>query len=309
MKVGFIGTGIMGRPMAGRLQAAGHRLLIVKHRSAPPRDLLDSGAVVAESAMAVAESSDVVFTMVPDTAAVEDALFRKRGVAEGLGPGKVVVDMSSISPSATKVFAERIRKLGCEYLDAPVSGGDVGAAEGTLSIMVGGTSEAFHRVKPLLEVMGETVTLVGGSGAGQTCKVANQMIVGINIAAVSEALVLASKAGLDPVRIRRALLGGFASSRILEVHGQRMIDRAFQPGGRIELHQKDLSMALAEAGNLGVAVPMTSICRDLLNACTAQGGAGWDHSALVRAYELLADHELGDSPDGDRGPRVSRVGA
>ena len=293
MRIGFVGTGIMGRPMAGRLQEAGHQLFIVKHRSAPPQELLDAGAVLQGSAMAVAEASEVVFTMVPDTAAVEDALFRDRGVAAGLSPGKVVVDMSSISPPATKVFAERIRKLGCEYLDAPVSGGDLGAREGTLSIMVGGCPEAFDRVKPLFEVLGETVTLVGASGAGQTCKVANQMIVGINIAAVSEALVLASKAGLDPVPARKALLGGFASSRVLEVHGQRMIDRAFEPGGRIELHQKDIGLALAEAGRLEVATPLTAICRELMNACAAQGGAAWDHSALVRAYEMLADHELG----------------
>lgn len=293
MKVGFVGTGIMGRPMARRLQQAGHRLFIVEHRTAPPQDLLDAGAVLAGSAMELAEASDVVITMVPDTAAVEDALFRDRGVAAGLSPGKVVVDMSSISPSATKVFAERIRKLGCEYLDAPVSGGDTGAREGTLSIMVGGDRDAFARAKPLFEVLGQTVTLVGGAGAGQLCKVANQMIVGINIAAVSEALVMASKAGLDPARVRKALLGGFASSRILEVHGQRMIGRAFEPGGRIELHHKDLSLALAEAERLDVAIPMTSICRDLMSACKAKGGAAWDHSALVRAYELLADHELG----------------
>ncbi len=293
MRVGFIGTGIMGRPMARRLLAAGNRLFIASHRSEAPQDLLDSGAVLKDSSMDVARASEVVFTMVPDTAAVEDALFRDRGVAAGLSAGDIVVDMSSISPSATKVLAERIRNLGCEYLDAPVSGGDMGARDGTLSIMVGGTPEAFERVRPLLEVMGETVTLVGGTGAGQTCKVANQMIVGINIAAVSEALVLASKAGLDPVRVRRALLGGFASSRILEVHGQRMIDRSFEPGGRIELHQKDLGLALAEAGQLGIAAPMTSICRDLMNACAARGGASLDHSALVRAYELLADHELG----------------
>lgn len=292
MKIGFIGTGIMGRPMARRLLAAGHQLFIVRHRSAPPQELLDAGAVLEESATAVAEASETVFTMVPDTAAVEDALFRDRGVAAGLSPGKVVVDMSSISPSATRLFAERIRKLGCEYLDAPVSGGDTGARDGTLSIMVGGTLEAFERIKPLFELMGRTVTMVGDSGAGQTCKVANQMIAGITIAAVSEALVLASKAGLDPVRVREALLGGFASSRILEVHGQRMIDREFEPGGRIELHQKDLGLALAEAGRLEVSTPMTAICRDLMNACIARGGAAWDQSALVRAYELLADHEL-----------------
>ena len=293
MRIGFVGTGIMGRPMARRLQEAGHQVFIVKHRSAPPHELLDAGAVLAASAMALAEASEVVFTMVPDTAAVEDALFRDRGVAAGLAPGKVVVDMSSISPSATRVFAGRIRELGCEYLDAPVSGGDMGARDGTLSIMVGGAADAFEMVKPLFEVLGRTVTLVGGSGAGQTCKVANQMIVGVNIAAVGEALVLASKAGLDPARARKALLGGFASSRILEVHGQRMIDRTFEPGGRIELHQKDLGLALAEAGRLEVATPMTSACRDLMDACAARGGAGWDHSALVRAYEVLAGHELG----------------
>ena len=293
MRIGFVGTGIMGQPMAGRLQQAGHQLFIVKHRSDPPQELLDAGAVLADSAMAVAQSAEVVFTMVPDTAGVEDALFRERGVAAGLSPGKVVVDMSSISPSATKVFAERIRRLGCEYLDAPVSGGDVGAREGTLSIMVGGTGEAFDRVRPLFEVMGETITHVGGTGAGQTCKVANQMIVGINIAAVAEALVLASKAGIDPVRVREALLGGFASSRILAVHGQRMIDRAFEPGGRMELHQKDLGMALDEAGRLGVASPMTAVCRDMMNACIAEGGAASDHSALVRAYEMPAGHRLG----------------
>lgn len=292
MRIGFVGTGIMGRPMARRLQKAGHQLFIVRHRSASPQELLDAGAVLAASAMVVAEASDVVFTMVPDTAAVEDALFREQGVAAGLSPGKVVVDMSSISPSASKVFAERVRRLGCEYLDAPVSGGDVGARDGTLSIMVGGDRDAYERVKPLFEILGRTVTLVGGSGAGQTCKIANQMIVGINIAAVSEALVLASKAGLDPAQARKALLGGFASSRILEVHGQRMIDRAFEPGGRIELHQKDLGLALAEAEQLGVATPMTTVCRDLMDACAAQGGAGWDHSALIRAYELLADHQL-----------------
>ena len=291
--VGFVGTGIMGRPMARHLQAAGHRLFIVKHRSAPPQDLLAAGAVVMESPMAVAEASEVVFTMVPDTAAVEEVLFGVRGLAEGLKPGKTVVDMSSISPTATRAFSDRIRGLGCDYLDAPVSGGEVGAQAGTLTIMVGGAEEAFERVRPLLELMGGTITLVGSSGAGQTCKVANQMIVGINIAAVAEALVLASKAGVDPALAREALLGGFASSRILEVHGQRMIDRAFEPGGRIELHQKDLGLALEEASRVGVATPMTSVCRDLMNACTAQGGAGWDHSALVRAYELLAKHELG----------------
>ena len=290
--VGFIGTGIMGRPMARHLQAAGHEILIVKHRSPPPQDLLDGGAVLAESSREVAEAAEIVFTMVPDTVAVEAVLFDRDGVAAGLSLGKVVVDMSSISPIETSVFAGRINELGCDYLDAPVSGGDVGAEAGTLTIMVGGSKEPFERVKPLFELMGDNVTLVGENGAGQTCKVANQIIVAVTIAAVGEELVFASKAGADPARVREALMGGFASSRILELHGKRMIDRDFEPGARIELHQKDLNLALAGGQSLGLSLPTTATCQELFNACVANGGAGWDHSAMVRALELLAGHEI-----------------
>jgi 2-hydroxy-3-oxopropionate reductase len=231
--------------------------------------------------------------MVPDTPHVEAALFGKDGVAEALTPGKIVVDMSSISPIETKKFASRINQLGCQYLDAPVSGGEVGARAASLTIMVGGPEEAFGKVRPLFELMGRNVTLVGGNGDGQTTKVANQIIVALTIEAVGEALLFASKAGADPGKVRQALMGGFAASRILEVHGERMVKRTFDPGFRIELHQKDLNLALQGAKALGVSLPNTATCQELFNACAAHGGSKWDHSAMVRALELLANHEIG----------------
>jgi len=231
--------------------------------------------------------------MVPDTPDVETALFSEDGIASGLTKGKTVVDMSSISPIATKTFAERIKALGCDYLDAPVSGGEVGAKNGTLSIMAGGDDAVFERIKPLFELMGKNITLVGGNGDGQTAKVANQIIVALNIEAVGEALLFAARAGADPARVRQALMGGFASSKILEVHGERMIKRTFDPGFRIELHQKDLNLALASARALGVSLPNTATAQELFNACAAHGGKAWDHSALVRALEKLANFEIG----------------
>src|SRR5580692_1657645 len=230
--------------------------------------------------------------MVPDTPQVEAVLFGKDGVAEGLARGKIVVDMSSISPIATKEFAKRVKALGADYLDAPVSGGEVGAKAASLTIMVGGSEEAFATVKPIFEKLGKNITLVGGNGDGQTTKVANQIIVALNIEAVAEALVFASKAGADPARVRQALMGGFAASRILEVHGERMVKRTFDPGFRIELHQKDLNLALAGAKALKISLPNTSTTQQLFNACVANGGAKWDHSALVRALELLASHQV-----------------
>ena len=292
MTLGFIGLGIMGAPMALRLLGGGHTL-IVHTRSAVRPELTAAGAQVAASAREVAERADVIFTMLPDTPDVERVLFGPQGVAEGLAAGKTVVDMSSIAPLATKGFAERINALGCDYLDAPVSGGEVGAKAGSLTIMVGGPDAAFARVKPLFELMGKNITLVGGNGDGQTTKVANQIIVALNIAAVAEALVFASKAGADPAKVRQALMGGFASSRILEVHGERMIKRTFDPGFRIELHQKDLNLALQGAKALGVALPNTAGAAQLMQACAAHGFAGQDHSALVKALELLAQHEVG----------------
>jgi 2-hydroxy-3-oxopropionate reductase len=290
--VGFIGLGIMGKPMAAQLQGAGHKLFL-HDVVALPQNLLDGGAVGCKSAKEVASKADIVIVMVPDTPQVEAVLFGKDGVAEGLSKGKVVIDMSSISPIATKGFAAKITKLGCDYLDAPVSGGEVGAKEASLTIMVGGTDAAFERVKPLFDKMGKNVTLVGGPGDGQTTKVANQIIVALTIEAVGEALLFASKAGADPARVRKALMGGFASSRILEVHGQRMIDRKFDPGFRIELHQKDLNLALQGAKSLQISLPNTATCQELFNACAAHGGSKWDHSGMVKALELLAGHEIG----------------
>ena len=289
MNIGFIGLGIMGAPMAAHLLAAGHTLF-VRTRSKVPEAL--AGATVCASPKEVAQKADVIFTMLPDTPDVEAVLFGADGVAAGLGKGKTVVDMSSISPIDTKAFAQKIDALGCDYLDAPVSGGEVGAKAASLTIMVGGPEATFERIKPLFELMGKNITRVGGNGDGQTTKVANQIIVALNIAAVGEALVFAAKAGADPAKVRQALMGGFAASRILEVHGERMIKRTFNPGFRIKLHQKDLSLALAGARALGVALPGTANAAQLMQACAAHGMDELDHSALVRALELMADHEV-----------------
>ena len=291
MNVGFIGLGIMGRPMAGHLLRGGHDLYL-HSRSGVPDELLRAGGTACDAPREVAERAEVVITMVPDTPHVGAVLFGPGGVAEGLSPGKVVVDMSSIAPVATKDFARRVNGLGCDYLDAPVSGGEVGAKAASLTIMVGGPQAAFDRVKPLFEAMGKNVTLIGGNGDGQTTKVANQIIVALTIEAVAEGLLFASKAGADPVKVRQALMGGLATSRILEVHGQRMIERTFDPGFRIELHQKDLNLALQGARSLGVSLPNTATCQELFNACVARGGAAWDHSAMVRALEVMADHRV-----------------
>ena len=290
-KIGFVGLGIMGKPMALNLLKGGHTLFL-HSRSGVASELTAAGGVACANGQEVAQKADVVITMVPDTPDVERVLFAANGVAAGLSRGKTVVDMSSISPMATRDFAQRINALGCEYLDAPVSGGEVGATNATLTIMVGGSQAAFDAVKPLFDLMGKNVTRIGANGDGQTCKIANQIIVALTIEAVSEALVFASKAGADPAKVRQALMGGFASSRILEVHGERMITRAFTPGFRIELHQKDLNLALNGARALGVSLPNTATTQELFNACSARGGAKWDHSALVRALETLADHEV-----------------
>lgn len=292
MRIGFIGVGIMGRPMAGHLQAAGHKLLLVQHRSSLPQELLDGGAVACNSAREAAAQADLVILMLPDTSDVESVLFAADGVAEGLGARKVVIDMSSIDPIATRAFAAKIVALGCDYLDAPVSGGEVGAKNAALTIMCGGEPAVFEHVLPLLKVMGKNITLVGGVGDGQVAKVANQIIVALNIEAVSEALVFATKAGADPAKVRQALLGGFAASRVLEVHGERMINRTFSPGFRIRLHQKDLNLALSAAKTLGMSLPNTASAQQLFSACVARGGGEWDHSAMVRALELLADRAL-----------------
>jgi 2-hydroxy-3-oxopropionate reductase len=290
-KVGFIGLGIMGGPMAGHLQAGGCKLYLHDVKN-PPLELVEGGATVCTNAAEVAKRADIIIVMVPDTPQVDDVLFGENGVAAALTPGKVVVDMSSISPLATKDFAQRINRRDCDYLDAPVSGGEVGAKAATLTIMVGGSPEAFERVRPLFELMGKNITLVGANGDGQTAKVANQIIVALTIQAVAEALLFASKAGADPGKVRQALMGGFAASRILEVHGERMVKRTFAPGFRIALHQKDLNLALQGAQSLGIALPTTAITQQLMNACAASGLAQQDHSALCQAIERMANHPI-----------------
>ncbi len=300
LKIGFIGLGIMGAPMAGHLIDAGHQLFVFSQAKLPA-SIANSNATQCVNARGVAERADVIIIMVPDTPDVEAVLFGETGVASGLAmpphgsvaPRKTVVDMSSISPIATKTFAQKINALGCDYLDAPVSGGEVGAKNATLSIMVGGDEAVFGRIKPLFDLMGKNITLVGGNGDGQTAKVANQIIVALNIEAVAEALLFAARAGADPARVRQALMGGFASSKILEVHGERMVKRTFDPGFRIELHQKDLNLALSSARALGVSLPNTATAQELFNSCVAHGGKAWDHSAMVRALEKLANFEIG----------------
>jgi 2-hydroxy-3-oxopropionate reductase len=256
--------------------------LFLHTRRAVPEALVEAGGIACASGKEVAEKSEFIIVMAPDTPDVESILFGKNGVAEGLSKGKTVVDMSSISPIATKEFAAKVKALGAGYLDAPVSGGEVGAKAASLTIMVGGSEETFAAVKPIFEKLGKNITLVGGNGDGQTTKVANP-----------EALVFASKAGADPARVRQALMGGFAASRILEVHGERMVKRTFDPGFRIELHQKDLNLALQGAKALGVCLPNTASAQQLFSACVAHGGKAWDHSGMVRALEIMADHEIG----------------
>lgn len=291
MKVGFVGLGLMGRPMSQNLRKAGHELFLF-NRSGVPESHRGEGMTACDTPADVARQADAIITMVSDTPDVEAVLFGPGGVAEGLSAGKLVIDMSSISPVATKAFAEKIGALGCGYVDAPVSGGDIGAQAGTLTIMSGGSEADFERAKPLFEAMGKTITLVGEVGAGQTCKVANQIIVALNIQAVAEALTFASKAGADPVRVRQALLGGFASSRVLEVHAERMIKRTFKPGFKLALHSKDLEIALSSARAIGVSLPNTSTCQQLFNSCMAAGQGDEDDSIVCMAIEKLAGHEI-----------------
>ena len=291
MKIGFVGLGIMGHPMALNLIKGGHELFVYAKRRLPA-EIREAGAAVCDTLKAIAERAEVVIVMVPDTPDVKSVLFDPGGIAEGLSPDKIVVDMSSISPIETKLFAAEINKKGCDYLDAPVSGGEVGAKAASLTIMVGGPERAFDKVKPLFDFMGKNITLVGGNGDGQTTKVANQIIVALTIEAVSEALLFASRAGADPAKVRQALMGGFASSRILEIHGERMIKRTFDPGFRIELHQKDLNLALQGARALSLSLPNTATTQELFNCAAALGGKGWDHSGLVRVLEHLARHEV-----------------
>ena len=291
-ELGFIGLGIMGKPMAGHLVKAGHTVRVYDLAEESVKQLCGLGAKACGCCREIAQKSDIIFIMVPDTPDVGAVLFGTDGLAEGLKRGSVVVDMSSISPIATKEFAKKLAAMGVKMLDAPVSGGQVGAENATLSIMVGGPVDVFNQIKPYFELMGKNIVHIGDHGDGQTCKVANQIVVALTIEAVGEALLFASKAGADPAKVRAALLGGFAQSRILELHGERMIKHNFNPGFRIRLHQKDLNLALESARSLGLSLPNTSIAQELFNAVAAQGGSDLDHSAMVLALEKLANHKV-----------------
>jgi 2-hydroxy-3-oxopropionate reductase len=291
--LGFIGLGIMGKPMAGHLLKAGNRVYIYDIVASSVKELEAQGAIACGSSKEVAAAAPIVFLMLPDTPDVEQALFGAGGVAEGVKAGSTVIDMSSISPIATRRFAERLRALGAEMLDAPVSGGQVGAQNATLSIMVGGNETVFSAMRPFFAIMGKNIVHIGANGDGQVCKVANQIVVALTLEAISEALVFASKAGTDPAKVREALLGGFAQSKILEVHGERMLKRTFAPGFRIRLHQKDLNLALQAAREIGVSLPNTATAQELFNAISADGGIDLDHSAMVMALEKLANHKVG----------------
>ena len=290
--LGFIGLGIMGKPMAGHLLEAGNTVHVYDVVAASIKEVAGKGGVACQSSKEVAQKSDIIFMMVPDTPDVEAALFGKDGVAEGVKSGSIVVDMSSISPIATKEFAKKLAAMGVKMLDGPVSGGQVGAENATLSIMVGGEPKVFEQIKPYFELMGKNIVHIGGNGDGQTCKVANQIVVGETIMAISEALLFASKAGADPQKVREALLGGFAQSRILDLHGKRMIERTFKPGFRIRHQQKDLNNALQGARSLGMSLPGAAVAQELFNAVSAQGDIDLDHSALVLALEKMANHKV-----------------
>jgi 2-hydroxy-3-oxopropionate reductase len=292
VKIGFIGLGLMGQPMAGHLLKAGYTLNVHDVSESALREITGQGAIACGSNRAVAEASDIIITMVPDTPDVEAALFSQDGVAAGLISGKVVVDMSSISPTATADFAKRIEALDCCYLDAPVSGGPFGAINAALTIMVGGPQDTFDQVLPVFQVMGKTVTLIGTrNGDGQVAKVANQIIVGITVEAVAEALLFASKAGADPEVVRQALMGGAANSIILENHGGRMLERNFEPGFRAELQQKDLNLAMLSARELGIYLPAASAAHDMYNATRANGMDKDDHTSVLRVLEKMAGHQ------------------
>jgi 2-hydroxy-3-oxopropionate reductase len=291
-ELGFIGLGIMGKPMASHLVKAGQTVHVCDLAEESVKHLCSLGAKACSCCKEIAQKCDIIFIMVPDTPDVEAVLFGAEGVAEGLKPGSIVVDMSSISPIATKEFAKKLAAMGVKMLDAPVSGGQVGAENATLSIMVGGPVDVFNQIKPYFERMGKNIVHIGDHGDGQTCKVANQIVVALTIEAVGEALLFASKAGADPAKVRAALLGGFAQSRILELHGERMIKHNFNPGFRIRLHQKDLNLALESARSMGLSLPNTSLAQELFNAVAAHGGSDLDHSAMVLALEKLANHAI-----------------
>src|SRR5947209_382068 len=293
--IGFIGLGIMGKPMAHNLMKAGYKLVVYNRSQAPVKELAADGATGADSPKAVASQSDVVITMLPDSPQVQEVMTGKEGVLAGAKAGTLVIDMSTISPVVTQEVAKAALAQGVRMLDAPVSGGDVGAQQGTLSIMVGGSAEDFEQAKPIFEVLGKTVVHVGGTGAGQVVKACNQIVVALTIEAVSEALVLGSKAGVDPAIIIKVLSGGLAANRVMEVRGPNFLQHNFQPGFKIALHHKDLGIALSAGREYGVALPVTAIVDQMLQALKQRGQGDQDHSAILTLIEDLAQHQIGES--------------
>lgn len=296
--LGLIGLGIMGRPMARNLLAAGYRLVVHDTNRAAVDELVAAGAIAGMSPRQVADAVDVLITMLPDSPQVREVYLGPDGAFEALRPGWLAIDMSSIAPSTARELAARAAGGGAEMLDAPVSGGDKGAITGTLSIMVGGTEAAFARALPVLLAMGKTIVHVGPAGAGQVVKVCNQVVVAVVIEAVSEALVLGAKAGVDPSRIADVLQGGLAATKVLEMRRDNMLTGRFDPGFRIRLHQKDLKNALELAGETSVALPAAALVEQLMRAMAAKGRADYDHSGLVTLVEDLADFRLTDAASG-----------
>ncbi|MDH4264559.1 MAG: 2-hydroxy-3-oxopropionate reductase [Deltaproteobacteria bacterium] len=290
--IGFVGVGFMGKPMARNLMRAGYPLVVHDKNRGPVQELVAEGAKEAFSPKEVAQPVETIFTSLPDDKIVEEVVLGKNGIIEGIKSGAVLVETSTISPATARKIAEKLAPKGVEMLDAPLSGGVVGAEKATLSIMVGGKAEIFERVLPLLQKLGKNITHIGGHGTGQIAKAANQIIVALSIDAVAEALIFAKKAGADPAKVRKALLGGFAQSRVLEEHGQRILDRNFEPGGKMRFHQKDIGIVLSIAKELGIYLPGTSMMADLWNAMTAQGMLDWDHSALVKVLEQMSNVEV-----------------
>ena len=284
-KIGFIGLGLMGRPMALNLIKAGHALCVYARRTEAMVPLLDAGATGCASPAEVAQQTDIVITMVSDTPDVEAVLFGDHGVAEGIRPGAIVVDMSTISPTATRAFAVRLRDLGAEMLDAPVSGGDIGAINATLSIMVGGPEAVFEQIQPIFAAMGKNIVRIGENGAGQVAKACNQIVAAVAIEGVAEALLFARKNDVDPARVREALMGGFAGSRILEVHGQRMLDHDYRPGFKTRLHQKDMHIVMQVAHELGLSLPAADLVMQRLDALVDSGDGELDSAALMKVIE------------------------
>ena len=292
--IGFIGLGIMGKPMARNLLKAGYTLIVHNRSRGVVDELGKEGAKAAASSKEVAERSEIIITMLPDSPDVEIVYAGEQGVFSGVKSGSLLIDMSSISPIVARKLAVEAEKRGCDMLDAPVSGGETGAIGASLSIMIGGKASAVEKAMPIFQALGKNIVHVGEAGAGQVTKAANQMVVGTTIAIVGEALVLAAKAGVDPAKVRQALLGGFAQSKILEAHGQKMLDRNFKPGFRIRLHEKDMKIALATGSEYGVPLMVTGVVGQMMTAMKGLGNGDLDHSALVKFVEELAKQELGE---------------